>query len=30
VQYRQEDRTPALASSIIKLGVSGEIQILRK
>lgn len=30
IQYRQEDRTPALPSSIIKLGVSGEIQILRK
>ena len=30
VQYRQEDRTPALPSSIIKLGVNGEIQILRK
>lgn len=30
VRYRQEDRTPALPSSIIKLGVNGEIQILRK
>jgi len=30
VQYRQEDRNPVLPSSIIKLGVSGEIQILRK
>ncbi|GET30726.1 L-threonylcarbamoyladenylate synthase [Prolixibacter sp. SD074] len=30
VRYRQDDRTPALPSGIIKLGVNGEIQILRK
>ena len=30
VQYRQDDRTPITPSSVIKLGVGGEIQILRK
>lgn len=30
VEYRQDDRTPANPSSIVKLGVGGEIQILRK
>lgn len=30
VEYRQDDRTPTNPSSIIKLGVSGEIQIIRK
>lgn len=30
VEYRQDDHTPALPSSIIKLGPSGEIDIIRK
>lgn len=30
VNYRQTDRTPTAPSSIIKLGVNGEIQIIRK
>jgi L-threonylcarbamoyladenylate synthase len=30
VAYRQEETTPAVPSSIIKLGVGGEIQIIRK
>ena len=30
VQYRQDDRSPSRPSSIIKLGVGGEIEILRK
>lgn len=30
VDYRRHDRTPSTPSSIIKLGVNGEIQILRK
>lgn len=30
VEYRQTDLTPATPSSIIKLGVGGEIEILRK
>ena len=30
VGYRQDERTPASPSSIIKLGVGGEIQIIRK
>lgn len=30
VKYRQDDLTPASPSSIIKLGVGGEIEILRK
>jgi len=30
VRYRQKDRTPAKASSIIKLGINNEIQIIRK
>ncbi|MGV8092046.1 MAG: L-threonylcarbamoyladenylate synthase [Mangrovibacterium sp.] len=30
VSYRQDDSTPASPSSIIKLGVGGEIEILRK
>lgn len=30
VEYRQEDRTPAKPSSIIKLGPSGQIDIIRK
>lgn len=30
VQYRQDDVTPATPSSIIKLGVGGEIQIIRE
>ncbi|RIJ49790.1 threonylcarbamoyl-AMP synthase [Maribellus luteus] len=30
VEYRQDDRTPAQASSIIKLGPGGQIEIIRK
>jgi L-threonylcarbamoyladenylate synthase len=30
VKYRQDDLTPASPSGIIKLGVGGEIEILRK
>jgi L-threonylcarbamoyladenylate synthase len=30
VTYRQEETTPAVPSSIIKLGVGGEIKIIRK
>jgi len=30
VEYRQNDNTPALPSSIIKLGVGGQIEIIRK
>lgn len=30
VEYRQDDRTPAQPSSIIKLGPSGQIDIIRK
>ncbi|MGQ8337250.1 L-threonylcarbamoyladenylate synthase [Sunxiuqinia sp. A32] len=30
VKYRQDDHTPTNPSSIVKLGVGGEIQILRK
>lgn len=30
VQYRQDDSTPASPSGIIKLGVGGQIEILRK
>ena len=30
VNYRQDERTPANPSGIIKLGVGGEIQIIRK
>ena len=30
VNYRQKDRTPAKASSIVKLGTNNEIQIIRK
>lgn len=30
VEYRQDDHTPKEPSSIVKLGVGGEIQILRK
>jgi L-threonylcarbamoyladenylate synthase len=30
VEYRQNDNTPALPSSIIKLGVGGKIDIIRK
>ncbi len=30
VKHRQEDHTPAIASSLIKLGLSGQIEILRK
>ena len=30
VDYRQNDHTPASPSSIIKLGLNGEIQIIRK
>jgi len=30
VQYRQEERMPSSPSSVIRLGVSGEVQILRK
>lgn len=30
VEYRQDDRTPSQPSSIIKLGPSGQIDILRK
>ncbi len=30
VEYRQNDRTPAQASSIIKLGPGGQIEIIRK
>ncbi|GET20218.1 L-threonylcarbamoyladenylate synthase [Prolixibacter denitrificans] len=30
VQYRQEERMPTSPSSVIRLGVSGEVQILRK
>lgn len=30
VEYRQDDMTPASPSSIMKLGVGGQIQILRK
>lgn len=30
VQYRQDERMPSSPSSVIKLGVGGEVQILRK
>ena len=30
VAYRQEDRTPAKPSSIIKLGIGGEIKVIRE
>lgn len=30
VEYRQDDTTPASPSSIVKLGVGGEIEILRR
>jgi len=30
VEYRQDDTTPAQSSSIIKLGVGGQIEIIRK
>lgn len=30
VEWRQEDKTPAQPSSIIKLGIGGEISIIRK
>lgn len=30
VKYRQDDRTPAKSSSIVKLGKGGEIKIIRK
>ena len=30
VQYRQEETIPAVPSSIIKLGLGGEIQVIRK
>ena len=30
VDYRRNDRTPAVPSSILKLGMDGEIQIIRK
>jgi L-threonylcarbamoyladenylate synthase len=30
VEYRQNDNTPAQPSSIIKLGVGGQIEIIRK
>lgn len=30
VEYRQDDHTPKEPSSIVKLGVGGEIQVLRK
>lgn len=30
VEYRQDDRTPAQPSSIIKLGLGGRIEIIRK
>lgn len=30
VEFRQDDNTPATPSSIIKLGMGGEIQIIRK
>ena len=30
LEYRQNDRTPAQPSSIIKLGPGGQIEIIRK
>ena len=30
VEYRQDDTTPVQSSSIIKLGVGGQIEIIRK
>jgi len=30
VRYRQDDHTPAVPSSIIKLGSGGEVKIIRK